>query len=456
MSSSSSFHPFTPPTHARAPQLPAAGHFFTPRPRAATGYEPNLTEAAGTAENLGQNNSRVAMSLETKPLLGEGSSVPSGIPPPHAVAHACVHLKGPIRSAKANTQGCTATFASSLSQSSARRLPQAIAHRGFKSLYPENTLLAFRGALDAGAHALETDLHLSRDGVVVLSHDGNLKRCFGIDKKINECDWAYLKTLRTLMAPGECMPRLEDLLVLLAEKGAGRDRVWMLLDIKTDDPPAELLSHVAKVLESTPGPVPWEKRIVFGCWNANKTPKQPYITHVRTILPAYALALISWSPLYARKFLSASQPNLSFNMFQKALVGPVGQRFIKDVQEADRRLFAWTVNDEEWMEWSIRAGVDGVITDDPELFLEVCRRWKDDDDDDETTVVPKATGEEPAARAARRAGRVRDGTWRRTLRLHLNVAAVQALILLFTPVLMIVARFGFVGPGPKTTKALRL
>ncbi|WDK20437.1 glycerophosphoryl diester phosphodiesterase [Colletotrichum graminicola] len=370
-----------------------------------------------------------AMTLETKPLLREGSSVPS------------------------------ANFASSLSESPASasaparpRLPQAIAHRGFKSLYPENTLLAFRGALDAGANALETDLHLSRDGVVVLSHDGNLKRCFGVDKKINECDWAYLETLRTVMAPGETMPRLEDLLVLLAEKGAGRDGVWVLLDIKTDDPPAELLGRVAKVLESTPGPVPWEKRIMFGCWN------QPYITHVRTILPAYPLALISWSPIYAREFLSASQPNLSFNMFQKALVGPVGQRFIRDVQEADRRLFAWTVNDEEWMEWSIRAGVDGVITDDPELFLEVCRRWKgdDDDDDDERTVSLKATGEDPAARAARRAGRVRDGTWRRALRLHLNVAAIQVLVLLFTPVLMIVARFGFVGPGPKTAKALRL
>ncbi|KAK1569521.1 glycerophosphoryl diester phosphodiesterase [Colletotrichum navitas] len=364
------------------------------------------------------------MTLETKPLLGEGSSVPS------------------------------ATFASSRSQSSASaparlRLPQAIAHRGFKSLYPENTLLAFRGALDAGAHALETDLHLSRDGVVVLSHDGNLKRCFGVDKKINECDWAYLETLRTVMAPGETMPRLEDLLVLLAEKGAGREGAWVLLDIKTDDPPAELLGRVAKVLESTPGPVPWEKRIMFGCWN------QPYITHVRTILPAYPLALISWSPIYAREFLSASQPNLSFNMFQKALVGPVGQRFIRDVQRADRRLFAWTVNDEEWMEWSIRAGVDGVITDDPELFLEVCRRWKGDDDD-ERTVALKATGEDPAARAARRAGHVRNGTWRRTLRLHLNVAAIQVLVLLFTPVLMIVARFGFVGPGPKTAKALRL
>ncbi|KZL80305.1 glycerophosphoryl diester phosphodiesterase [Colletotrichum incanum] len=365
------------------------------------------------------------MSSETKPLLGEGSSIPS------------------------------ASFASSLPPSSAstsaRRLPQAIAHRGFKSLYPENTLLAFRGALDAGAHALETDLHLSRDGVVVLSHDGNLKRCFGVDKKINECDWAYLETLRTVREPGEKMPRLEDLLVFLAEEGAGREGVWVLLDIKTDDPPAELLGRVAEVLASTPGPVPWEKRIVFGCWN------QPYITHVRTILPTYPLALISWSPLYARKFLSPSQPNLSFNMFQKALVGPVGKLFIRDVKKAGRRLFVWTVNDEEWMEWSIRAGADGVITDDPELFLEVCRRWKGgngpDNDDD---AKPKGTGEEPEARAARRAGRVRDGTWRRALRLYLQVVGVQALVLLFTPVLMIVARFGLVAPGPKTAKTLRL
>ncbi|KUM56724.1 hypothetical protein ACN42_g10479 [Penicillium freii] len=52
------------------------------------------------------------------------------------------------------------------------RLPQAIAHRGFKGQYPENTLLSIDGAIRAGAHALELDLHISRDGVVVLSHVG--------------------------------------------------------------------------------------------------------------------------------------------------------------------------------------------------------------------------------------------------------------------------------------------
>jgi glycerophosphoryl diester phosphodiesterase len=50
------------------------------------------------------------------------------------------------------------------------RLPQAIAHRGYKAVHPENTMAAFRGALDVGADAIETDIHLSKDGIVVLSH----------------------------------------------------------------------------------------------------------------------------------------------------------------------------------------------------------------------------------------------------------------------------------------------
>ena len=53
---------------------------------------------------------------------------------------------------------------------SGRRKPQAIAHRGYKAKFPENTMGAFRGAVEVGADGLETDLHLTRDGVVVLSH----------------------------------------------------------------------------------------------------------------------------------------------------------------------------------------------------------------------------------------------------------------------------------------------
>ena len=63
-----------------------------------------------------------------------------------------------------------ATFAFARKGISGRRLPQAIAHRGYKAKFPENTMGAFKGAVEVGAHAVETDIHLSKDGVVVLSH----------------------------------------------------------------------------------------------------------------------------------------------------------------------------------------------------------------------------------------------------------------------------------------------
>ena len=49
-------------------------------------------------------------------------------------------------------------------------MPQTIAHRGYKAKYPENTMGAFRGAVECGSNAIETDIHLSKDGEVVLSH----------------------------------------------------------------------------------------------------------------------------------------------------------------------------------------------------------------------------------------------------------------------------------------------
>lgn len=63
-------------------------------------------------------------------------------------------------------------------------------------------------------------------------------------------------------------------------------------------------------------------------------------------------------------------------MLQKTMTGPVGRRFLRDVKEAGRPIFLWTVNDEEAMKWSIRKEVDGVITDDPKRYLEVRKRYQ--------------------------------------------------------------------------------
>ncbi|KAL8805147.1 MAG: hypothetical protein Q9182_002129 [Xanthomendoza sp. 2 TL-2023] len=211
------------------------------------------------------------------------------------------------------------------------RLPQAIAHRGYKAQHPENTMGAFRGAVEAGVHAIETDVHLTKDGVVVLSHDATLKRCFGKPDKLIERDWAYISDQRTIQAPHEAMPRLIDLLEYLA--APGNEKTWLLLDIK------------AKFF--------------------------PLAAHY---FPTYPITNITFSPSYSRQFLPL--PNVSFNMLELALFGLGGPHFVRDVKAAGRPLFLWTVNQDDHMRWSIKNGADGVITDDPKRYLEVCGEWE--------------------------------------------------------------------------------
>ena len=57
-----------------------------------------------------------------------------------------------------------------------------------------------------------------------------MKRCYGIDRKVIECDWEFLSKQRTVRAPHQPMPRLIDLLDFLAKPGL--ESIWLLLDIK--------------------------------------------------------------------------------------------------------------------------------------------------------------------------------------------------------------------------------
>ncbi|XMA13284.1 hypothetical protein WAI453_006075 [Rhynchosporium graminicola] len=256
------------------------------------------------------------------------------------------------------------TFTSAI-HTSVGRIPQAIAHRGYKAMYPENSMGAFKGAVEVGAHAIETDVHLSRDGVVVLSHDATLKRCFGLEEKVGNCDWSYLETLRTVRKPPQPMPRLVDLLEYLTTPGL--EDIWILLDIKLEDDPDALLGSIAAAIRSVKPSRRWAERILLGCWNAK------YLPVCNKHLTEFPIAHIGWNIPYARQFLEI--PGISFNMFQRMMIGPGGEKFMRDVRKAGRSLFLWKINDDNAMRWSISKGVDGVITDDPKRYLEICRSY---------------------------------------------------------------------------------
>lgn len=102
-----------------------------------------------------------------------------------------------------------------------------IAHRGASGDHPENTLLAFREALKLGANWLELDVHLSKDGEVVVIHDEQLDRTSSGHGRVGECSLAVLRTYDA--GQGEKIPLLREVLELLDEetvlnvelKGAG-------------------------------------------------------------------------------------------------------------------------------------------------------------------------------------------------------------------------------------------
>lgn len=101
--------------------------------------------------------------------------------------------------------------------------------------------------------------------------DASLKRCFGIDKQISDCDWEYLSTLETLSAPKQHMPRLVDLLAYLAQPE--NEDIWVLLDIKRDDDARELITHVTSTISSIPpSGRPWKDRIILGPWDVSLPP----------------------------------------------------------------------------------------------------------------------------------------------------------------------------------------
>jgi hypothetical protein len=127
--------------------------------------------------------------------------------------------------------------------------------------------------------------------------------------------------------------------------------------------------------------------------------------HSQDKLPGFPIAYIGFSLAYSYELLKYDCVSY-FNLLQGILVGPRGSRFIREAHAKGRVIFVWTVNAEEWMDWSIRTGVEGVITDDPAKFSDVRKRWEDneggDDIDDKEDSEP-ASEQSPLQRAATKA-----------------------------------------------------
>lgn len=119
---------------------------------------------------------------------------------------------------------------------SAVHVPMRVAHRGGAALAPENTLAAFRTGLENDADALELDIHLSKDGRLVVMHDASVDRTTDGRGFVADLTVPELKALDAgarFRGPGvgrQEIPLLEEVLELIA--GSGNDRVQLQVEIK--------------------------------------------------------------------------------------------------------------------------------------------------------------------------------------------------------------------------------
>lgn len=118
-------------------------------------------------------------------------------------------------------------------------------HRGGKAEFDENTLSAFEASYSAGYRGFETDVRLSKDGKLVIMHDGSLKRTAGVDKRIEEMTSEEIQAVKTLK--GNSILFLDELLRWLSAKG---DMEYVEFEMKTDEKyyPREVLARYCDML----------------------------------------------------------------------------------------------------------------------------------------------------------------------------------------------------------------
>lgn len=246
--------------------------------------------------------------------------------------------------------------------------PLFAAHRGGAALWPENSLLAFGHALALGADYLELDVHLSRDGEVMVIHDATLERTTTGSGPVRERTAAELGALflkdRSGAVTAEPVPTLDQVVALAA---AGKRQ--MLLEIKTDEKRRRYPDIEAKVFAVL-------DRHRFTPFAIVMSFEAETWRRLRQLRPDARVGA-----LYSARMLPAGEIERELASLHQAGIGFVGleQRLVSaDVARRARlaglTLGVWTVNERDAIERFVGQGVGVVITDRPDLAKAVLGR----------------------------------------------------------------------------------
>jgi glycerophosphoryl diester phosphodiesterase len=248
--------------------------------------------------------------------------------------------------------------------------PRIFAHRGSAGTHPENTIASFQAAVDLGARYLETDIHRTRDGELVVSHDGDLERICGRPGLIKEMDYAEVAKADagySFTLDGKGFPfRGKGLhIARLAELLATFPSALFNIDLKPED--VSITESALKVIDAAK----MRRRVLLASEHQNR------LDEVRAMAPGIPTTM-GYLEIAALMQAMAARDS-AFQACGDALQIPPEYHSWKlatpeTVAMAHRcgvEVHIWTLNDEPAIRAMLELGVDGIMSDFPALALRV-------------------------------------------------------------------------------------
>ena len=253
--------------------------------------------------------------------------------------------------------------------------PLVMAHQGGADLAPSNTMVAFRNAAQMGVDVLELDVHTSKDGVVADIHDATVDRTTNGYGHVHDFTLPELQALDAgyqfstdngqtypFRGQGVVIPTLQEILATFPA-------LRINIEIKQADPPME--QAVADLIQQAGA----QERVLVVASNND------VIKRFRALRPAVA-AGASEGGVRGLFYAQTVRVSAFYRPTADALQVPeyfgniqvLSSHFVQAAHAREVAVHAWTINDAGTMRRLIDMGVDGIITDRPDLALEVLGR----------------------------------------------------------------------------------
>ncbi len=253
--------------------------------------------------------------------------------------------------------------------------PLVIAHQGGDEVWPGDTLFAYQNAAKLGVDVLEMDIHISKDGVLVLMHDEKVDRTTDGTGEIESMTLAELKKLDAgydwsldegktfpFRGQGIAVPTLEEVFQAFPEK-------HMTIEIKKSN--ASMVKPFCELIRK----YDMQDKVLAASFYDDK------IKEFRAECPEVAtssakqettvfvlLTKAFLSGFYSPKFLSLQVPEESGG------ITVMTEAFVRAAHARGLAVEVWTINDKETMQKLINWGVDGIMTDRPDILMELLGR----------------------------------------------------------------------------------